>query len=103
MAQATLVVRRDSDEDIKIRNLEVYVDGKWAADVAYGNSFETPLAAGDHEIMVTNKLKKQKADFVVKDGDQVVFQGTNVLSKGASAILGGLGMIVYHVTLKRIQ
>jgi hypothetical protein len=103
MAQATLVVRRDSDEDIKIRNLEVHLDGKWCADVSYGETFETPIEPGEHEVMVTNKLKKQRAEFVAREGETVVFLGTNVLAKGASALLGGLGMIVYNATLKRLQ
>jgi hypothetical protein len=103
MAQATLVVRRDSDTDIKMREMEVWVDGKFAATVDYGKSFEVPLDPGEHSVMVSNKLKKEKADFIVREGDSIVFQAANVMSKGMSVILAGLGMIVYHVTLKRIE
>jgi hypothetical protein len=103
MPQAKLVVRRDSKDDIKMRNLEVLVDGKWRADLQFGEAFETELAPGDHEVLITNKLKKEKAEFVVCEGETAVFTGTNVLSKGPSALLGGLGMIVYHPVLKRIS
>lgn len=103
MASATLVVRRDADDDIKMRNLEVHVDGKWRADVAFGAAFETDIEPGEHEVMVTNRLKKEKMTFVAREGETVVFQGTNVLSKGLSAVVGAFGVVVYHVTLKRIQ
>lgn len=103
MPAARLVVRRDSEEDIKMRNLEVHVDGEWRADIEFGQAFETDLEPGEHEVLITNKLKKEKADFIVREGDTIVFEGTNVLSKGPSALLGGLGMIVYHPVLKRIS
>ncbi len=86
-----------------MRDLEVYVDDEWKADIKYGGSFEIELAPGEHSVAVSNKLKKQRAEFVVREGETVVFQGTNVLSKGMSAVLAGLGMVMYNATLKRIQ
>ena len=99
----TLVVRRDSEDDIKMRDLEVYVDDEWKADLKYGGSFETELTPGEHSVAVSNKLKKQRMEFIAREGETVVFLGTNVLAKGMSAILGGLGMVMYNATLKRIQ
>ena len=101
--KATLVVRRDSDDDIKMRDLQVYVDDEWKADLKYGGSFETEIEPGEHKVTVSNRLKKQHMEFVAREGETVVFLGTNVLAKGLSAILGGLGMVMYHATLKRVQ
>ena len=101
--QGTLVVQRDADDDIKMRNLEVHLDGKWAADLDYGGAFETELEPGEHEIMVTNKLKKERMTFVLREGETATFQGTNVLAQGMSAILGGLGMIMYNAKLRRVE
>ena len=101
--KATLVVRRDSDDDIKMRNLEVHVDGAWAADLGYGKSFETTLEPGEHEVMITNKMKKERATFLVREGETAVFQGVNVLSKGLSAVVGAFGVVAYHPVLKRIE
>lgn len=101
--KATLVVRRDSEDDIKMRNLEVYLDGEWRADLAYGKAFETELEPGEHEVMITNKMKREKAEFLVREGETVTFQGVNVLSKGLSAVIGAFGVVAYHPVLKRIQ
>ena len=100
--KATLVVRRDSPDDIKMRNLEVHLDGRWVADLEYGRAFEAEVEPGDHELMVTNKLKSQRAAFVAREGETVAFLGTNVLSKGPSVVLAGLGMVMYSATLRRI-
>ena len=99
---ARLVVRRDADDDIKIRNLEIHVDGKWRADIAYGKSFEAELEPGTHELRVTNRMKSVKAEFAVGEGETARFLGTNVLSKGLSALVGAFGVVAYHPTLKRI-
>ena len=101
--KATLVVRRDSDEDIKMRNLEVHIDGKWCADVDYGRAFETEIEPGEHTVMVTNKMKRAEATFVAREGETVVFQGVNVLSKGLSALIGAFGVVAYHPVLRRVQ
>ncbi len=103
MAGTTLVVRRDADDDIKMRNLEVHIDGRWKADVGFGKTFETELEPGEHELMVTNRMKKVSATFVAREGETVVYQGTNVLSKGLSALVGAFGVVAYHPTLKRIE
>jgi hypothetical protein len=103
MAGGTLVVRRDSEEDIKMRGMEVYVDGEFKTDLQYGGAFELVLPPGEHHVAVSNKLKKQEAQFVLREGETVVFQGTNVLSKGLSAVLGGLGMIMYNSNIRRVQ
>ncbi len=86
-----------------MRNLEVHVDGEWRADVAYGKTFETELEPGEHEVMVTNKMKKERAEFLVREGETVVFQGVNVFSRGLSAVVGAFGVVAYHPVLKRIE
>ena len=101
--RSTLVVRRDSEDDIKMRNLEVYVDGEWKADLGFGKTYEIELDPGEHELMVTNRMQKIKADLVLREGETAVFQGTNVLSKGISALIGALGIVSYHPTLRRIE
>ena len=101
--KARLIVRRDSEGDIKMRNLEIHVDGKWCADVDYGRSFETEIEPGEHTVMVTNKMKKAQATFVVREGETATFQGTNVLSKGLSALIGAFGVVAYHPVLRRLS
>lgn len=101
--KGTLVVRRDSDDDIKMRDLEIYVDGEWMADLKYGGTYEAELTPGEHTVAVSNKLKKQEATFMVREGETVVYQGVNVLSKGLTAVLSGLGMVMYHAALRRVE
>ncbi len=101
--KATLILRRDADDDIKMRNLEVHVDGKWRADVGFGKSFETELEPGEHELTVTNRMKKVSVPLNLQAGETAVFVGTNVLSKGLSAVIGAFGVVAYHPTLRRVQ
>lgn len=103
MPKATLVVRRDADEDIKMRNLEVHLDGEWRADVTYGKAFEAEIEPGEHEVMVTNRMKKVASTFVAREGETVVYQGTNVLAKGLSVVTAAFGVVAYNPTLKRIE
>ena len=103
MASGTLVVRRDSDEDIKIRGMDVLIDGEWKADLQFGHSYEVDLPPGEHTLAVSNKLKRNEAQLVLREGEKAVFQATNVMSKGVSTVLIGLGMVMYNSTLRRIQ
>ena len=103
MPGGTLVVRRDSEEDIKIRGMDVLVDGEWKNDLQYGQAYEIELPPGEHIVAVSNKLKKEEAQFMLREGETVVYQATNLLSKGVSTVLMGLGMIMYNSTLRRIQ
>ena len=50
-----------------MRNLEVLVDGQWRADLEFGASFETDLTPGEHEVLITNKLKKQELLSALRD------------------------------------
>ena len=86
-----------------MRNLEVHLDGRWVADLAYGGTFETAVEPGEHEIMVTNKMKRASATFIAREGETSAFQGVNVLSKGLSAIVGVLGVVAYHPVLRRVS
>jgi uncharacterized protein YgfB (UPF0149 family) len=99
----TLVVRRDSDGDIKIRGMDVLVDGEWKTDLHYGHSYEIELPVGEHTLAVSNKLKKSEEQFILSEGEKAVFQATNVMSKGVSVVLMGLGMVMYNSTLRRVQ
>jgi len=103
MTGGTLVVRRDADDDIKIRGMDVLIDGEWKADLHYGNAYEVDLPPGEHTLAVSNKLKKEEAQFMLREGETAVFQVTNVLSKGVSVVLMGLGMVMYNSTLRRIE
>ena len=101
--KSTLVVRRDADDDIRMRNLEVHVDGEWKADLAFGKTYEIELEPGEHELTVTNRMKKVSAKILLGEGETAVFQGANVLSKGLSALIGAFGVVSYHPTLKRLD
>ena len=96
-------MRRDADDDIRMRNLEVHLDGAWRADLAYGKAFETELDPGEHELTVTNRMKRVSTRFDARDGETAVFLGTNVLSRGLSAVIGAFGVIAYHPTLERLS
>lgn len=103
MAEGTLVVRRDSDRDMKFRELDVYVDEEWKATINYGRTFETRLAPGSHSVSVSNRLFKAKEDFVIRDGETVTFQGMNIMSTGVGMVFSVFGVVPYKVELERVR
>ena len=98
--RAELVITRDSDADIKMRGLEIYVDDQYEHDLQYGRSFRKLVAPGLHKVMVSNHLYKKRLSLELKAGERV-----NLLAGNRFTILGGimvavLGMGPYIVFLR---
>ncbi len=95
------MIVRNSEKDIKIRGLEIHVDGEFVLDLQYGNQREIPLTAGEHELKVTNTLYSKKETFEIGEGQTVRFETGNVVTGFGAVLFTAVGMGPYKVFLRR--
>ncbi|AIE84145.1 hypothetical protein [Fimbriimonas ginsengisoli] len=99
-----LIVTRNSPKDIKMRGLEIQLDGQIVTDLQFEKSYESELPAGEHTLKITNQLYSKKETFELAEGEIVRFQVANV-SKGivGPIMLSAFGIGPYQVSLKRLK
>lgn len=98
---ATLIVTRNSERDLKMRGIEVFLDGRFIADLQFGGEVSLDLEPGTHVLKVTNKLKSRSAEFEVQPGDTIRYETVGLLLGGVWLFVSMLGTIAYGVTLER--
>jgi hypothetical protein len=99
---ARLVVRRDSQRDIKIRGLDILLDGEYVANIGYGAEYSGLIRAGEHELSVTNQLYTRRCSFTVEPGGSVSFRAGNVANGLTAIMVGVLGIGPYRCFLERL-
>ncbi len=99
MDLATLVIRRDADNDIKMRGLEIYVDGEFVHDLQFDRTFETRVAPGAHRLTVSNHLYKKSLDLTLEAGQTVTLLAGNRFTLLGGLMVSVLGMGPYRVFL----
>jgi hypothetical protein len=99
----TFTIVRNSDQDIKMRGLEVFVDGKFLTDIAYGKSLSFELEPGSHTILISNTIYKKQEDFVLAAGASATFQVANVVTGFGAMMISALGVGPYRVSLQRVS
>lgn len=70
MEQATLVIRRDSPTDVKMRCVIVSIDGSRRGQLSYGQSLEFDLAPGPHTLLLDNTWAKKTVDLDLAPGSK---------------------------------
>lgn len=102
LTAGTLVVDRTSDKDIGMRDLYVRIDELEEITLLYGEGVKVRLLPGTHRVKVTNRLYSRRAEFDLREGEQVRFEVANVPGSILFApllIIGGTG--VYKVAIRR--
>lgn len=103
MDQARLIVSRTSERDLKIRGIEVILDGILIGDLAFGKSVEVEIAPGSHLLKVTNLLKSKQIEFEATEGETIRFETIGVVLGGLWVIVTMLGTVPYKVLLERVE
>jgi hypothetical protein len=99
---ARVVVSRDSERDIKMRSLNVFLDGESWLDLKFGTDAETAISPGHHVLKVTNTVFSSKCEFDVSAGETVRFSAGNI-TRGLGAIMFVVfGMGIYSTFLHRL-
>jgi hypothetical protein len=101
MESGRVTVTRTSEEDVRIRQLEVSIDGKPEGTLLFGDSVTRELAAGPHRLRVHNTLVWRTVEFALHAGEHVRFAAVNRAGFGTYSLVALLGAGPLYVTLRR--
>ncbi|MDR3691740.1 MAG: hypothetical protein P4L46_20340 [Fimbriimonas sp.] len=90
MTDSRLVIRRDADNDIKMRGLEVFLDDEFVKDLSFGSEQSLDVSPGNHTLKVTNHLYTRRLEVEAKPGETLDIQVGNYFDG-----LGGIMMAVF--------
>lgn len=103
MARARVHIARNAQRDIKMRGLEIFLDGKFVKDLPFGAEVELSVDPGDHHLKISNNLYSKESRFTVGDGETVRFAVGNYFTKLGAAATVILGIGPYKVFLDRLH
>lgn len=87
---------------MKFRSLDVFVDGKFVVDLAYGKTISKELSAGEHKVQITNRLHTRDLSVVVEPGGHVRVQVGNTMG-GLGVLLLGIGLPLYKPFIELVE
>ncbi len=99
---ATLQISRGSDSDLKIRGIEVLLDGEFLREFKFGDEYDVEIKPGRHTLKATNRLKSATVDFEIADGERVEFETIGIALGGIWVLISMLGTVAYRVKLERV-
>jgi hypothetical protein len=100
---ASVTVTRTSEEDLKTRQMYVWIDGERVATLMWGDSITKDLEPGVHQIKVSNTLLRKAVEVALKPGEQAFFEVINRTGFGTLTMTLVLGVGPLYVTLRRMD
>jgi hypothetical protein len=99
---AKITVRRQSKDDLGIRDIYVSIDDQRVAVLAAGDEVSKEVVPGPHRVRVHNTLFRRTLDLTVAVGEHVSFMAANRRGFGTYSILSLLlGSDIVYLTLER--
>jgi hypothetical protein len=95
-----LVIRRDSEKDIKMRALDVFLGDDLLADLPYGRSLRRKIEPGHHVLKASNRLYVKRLELFVDEGETVEIQVANIAGVLGNALLMATGVAIYNVRIE---
>jgi len=94
---ARVTIRRQSSNDMGVREIAVYLDGEQVTWLRYGEEVTVDVPPGPHTLKVDNTLFKKKLDFTVTVGEHASFMTANYAGKATYSLLMFLlgGNLIY--------
>jgi hypothetical protein len=100
---ARLIVRRNSDSDMKVRSIYVSVDGKAEKALGFGDSAQIQLKPGSHELKATNRLFTKRVKFDIEPGEAAIFRVANKSGGCLIFLAAAIGGAACRLSVERIQ
>lgn len=94
-------VFRRAEKDMKIRGIDIYIDGEWVANLEFGHSFWKALAPGPHTIKVSNTVYSKSDAFELHHGEVQHYSAGNIVSGLTGFMVFSFGVGPYRVYLER--
>jgi hypothetical protein len=101
MDSGRITVTRTSEDDVRIRQLVVSIDGESAGTLLYGESITKELEPGSHRLRVHNTLVWKTVDFDLHAGEHARFTAVNRAGFGTYSMVGLLGAGPLYVSIRR--
>jgi hypothetical protein len=99
---ASVTVVRNHPDDIKQRQMIVWLDGERIATLMFGDAVTRDLDPGRHRLRVSNTLFWKTVEFDVKPGEQVRFEIINRAGRLTYPMLAFIGVGPLYVTVRRV-
>jgi hypothetical protein len=96
-----LAIVRNADNDIKMRGLQIFLDGQYVDDLSFNSEFTSQVSPGSHTVMVSNHLYKKSLTFNLAEGERVELSAGNRFTLIGGLMVSVLGMGPYRVFLDR--
>lgn len=96
----SIVVSRNSNRDIKMRNVELLLDGEFVADLPFGAQYEDELEPGTHKLTATNRAFTQSTEFEIVSGQKLSFRVVALPLRGLWTIVSMLGTVPSKVVIE---
>jgi len=100
---ASVTTTRTSEKDVKTRQLLVWIDGKKAGTLLWGDSLKCELEPGPHVLRVSNTLVWKTVNFTLAPGEQAYFEAINRNGPGSIMMTMFFGAGPLYVTLTRMR
>jgi len=102
LAPARLLVTRNSERDVKNRQVFVSLDGTSIGDILFGEKLDTPMTPGRHRVRVHNTLFWKTFDLEAAPGETVHFNTVNYAGKGFLHFVLIIGVAPLFLAVERV-
>jgi hypothetical protein len=98
--EAQITVRRDSPDDVQLRQIVVKLDGKPVAELMYGETVTIPIKPGRHRLRVDNTWNWKTLDLHIAPGDHLKFLTISRAGRFTWFFIGTLGAGPMYVSIQ---
>ena len=98
--EAQITIRRNSPDDIQLRQIVVKLDRKRVAELMYGNSTTISVAPGRHRLRVDHTWNWKTLDLNITPGDHLKFLTINRPGRLTWFLIGTLGAGPIYVSIQ---
>jgi hypothetical protein len=99
---ASVTVLRNHADDVKQRQMIVWLDGERIATLMFGDEVTRDIEVGRHRLRISNTLFWKTMEFDVKSGEQVRFEIVNRAGRLTYPMLAFIGVGPLYMTVRRV-
>jgi hypothetical protein len=100
-SQAQITIRRDSPDDVQLRQIIVKLDGQRAGELLYGDTLTMPVAPGKHRLRVDNTWNWKTIDLDIPPGEHLNFRTVSRAGRLSWFLIATLGAGPMYVSIEK--